>query len=55
LFLSAKGVIWETDVNPDLLRPNEKSFLITKADDGMVVAIIDLRERVVLEATLSIF
>jgi len=54
--ISAAGVIWESGVNPNDLRSNEKEFVVeTSAAGEDLIAIVDLRANAQMEAFLSVF
>jgi len=57
ILVSAKNVIWESAINPNNLRTNEKEFVVAVNFEGdeNVIAVLDIRETAVLEAILSIF
>jgi len=57
ILVNAKNVIWESSINPNDLRTNEKEFVVAINFEGNenVIAVLDIRETAVLEAILSIF
>jgi hypothetical protein len=57
ILVNAKSVTWESGLNPDNLRINEKEFVVAMhvEGDGDVIAVLDIRANTVLESILSIF